>query len=248
MWDPTALDELSALRLQVEWGADEALDTVPTDRLRATGPVVARSAEPAAIVPAQTPVAATTLDDLHAALSAFEGCALRATATHTVRPSGHATAGLVVIGEAPGADDDRTGEAFAGAAGQQLDRILGSAGLDRTGMLLTHLVPWRPPGNRIPSEAEVRACLPFLYRLLQIVRPRRLVLLGQGPARVLLNSADPVRRLRGRWHAAALPGMPDGVSALCMAAPDQWLRSAASKRETWSDLLLIRSGLDVNRP
>ena len=82
-----------------------------------------------------------------------------------------------MIAEAPGADDDRTGVAFAGSAGQTLDRVLGSAGLDRSSLLLTHLVPWRPPGGRAPTDAEVQACLPFLLRLLQLVRPERLVLL-----------------------------------------------------------------------
>ncbi len=244
MGDGPAMNDLCALRLQVEWGVDEALGASPVVRLRTEAPP--RLPAHGDVVPPAEPVEALTvvagsLPELHAALAAFTGCGLRATATHTVRPSGNPDAGLVLIGEAPGSDDDRTGDAFAGVAGQQLDRILRSAGLDRTAALLTHLVPWRPPGNRVPTEAEVRACLPFLHRLLQIVQPKRLILLGQGPAKALLRTEEPVRRLRGRWHAAAIPGLVSPVPALCMAPPDQWLRSATSKRDTWSDMLSIQT-------
>ena len=237
------MDDLSALRLQVEWGVDEALGSLPVVRLRAPAPEL-RAPVPVS-VPAAAPAAFASLDDWHAALDAFSQCPLRLTATHTVRPDGNPGAGLVVIGEAPGAEDDRTGRAFAGAPGAMLDRILLSAGLDRGMLLLTHLVPWRPPGNRVPNEAEVRLCLPFLHGLLQLLQPSRLVLLGQGPVRAVLDSPDPVRRLRGRWHAAALPGLAP-VATLCMLPPDQWLRSPAAKRDTWTDLLLLRTGPPVN--
>ena len=146
-----------------------------------------------------------------------------------------------MVGEAPGADDDRAGTAFAGAAGLLLDRMLGSAGLDRMQLLLTHLVPWRPPGGRAPNEAEIQACLPFLLRLLSIVRPSGVVLLGTGPARALLRTTEGVRRIRGRWLPLALPGH-DAMMALPMLGFDQWLRSPAGKRDTWADLLLLQAG------
>ena len=242
------MDSLAALRLQVEWGADEALGEHPRDQL---GPMPrALGAEPApgpGPAPARAPapvatVAAATLADLHAALDAFHGCPLRATATHTVRPDGNPAAGLVLVAEAPGADDDRAGTAFAGAAGQMLDRVLGSAGLDRHALLLCHIVPWRPPGGRAPTEAEVRACLPFLFQLLALVQPTRLVLLGGGPVKVLTGSTDGIRRVRGRWIDAAWPG-GGPVPALPMLAPDQWLRSPAAKRDCWTDLLTLRQAL-----
>jgi DNA polymerase len=253
------MDSLAALRLQVEWGADEALGEQPRDHFR-SGPVLVPGREPLTAPPAALAMparpapaaarsqaaadAAGTLADLHAALDAFDGCTLRTTATTTVRPDGNPAARLVLVAEAPGADDDRTGTAFAGPSGQALDRVLRSIGLDRSGMLLTHLVPWRPPGGRAPTEAEVQICLPFLLRVLHLVRPDRLLLLGAAPAKALTGSNDTIRRLRGRWLQAALPGAGDSIPALPMLPWDQWLRSAAAKRDCWADLLALRLSLD----
>ncbi len=253
------MDSLAALRLQVEWGADEALGDEPRDCFQpapASVPVSALGREPSAAPPARpAPVpaaargqaaadAAGTLDELHAALDAFDGCPLRAMATATVRPDGNPAARLVLVAEAPGADDDRAGTAFAGPPGKALDRVLRSIGLDRSAMLLTHLVPWRPPGGRAPTEAEVQSCLPFLLRLLHLVRPDRLVLLGAAPARALTGSSDSIRRLRGRWLEATLPGGPAPIPALPMLPWDQWLRTPAAKRDCWADLLALRQSLD----
>jgi uracil-DNA glycosylase family 4 len=248
------MDSLAALRLQVEWGADEALGDEPRDHFQpAPGrePSAAPPARPAPAPPAArgqaAADAASTLDGLHAALDAFDGCPLRAMATATVRPDGNPAARLVLVAEAPGADDDRAGTAFAGPSGQALDRVLGSIGLDRSTMLLTHLVPWRPPGGRAPTEAEIQSCLPFLLRLLHLVRPDRLVLLGAAPARALTGASDSIRRLRGRWLQAALPGADAPIPALPMLPWDQWLRTPAAKRDCWADLLALRQVLDANR-
>ncbi len=247
-----AVDALALLRLQAEWGADEALDDVSMDRFvpAAAPPRVGAVQAPARPRPAQPALAGPTLagpalagidglDGLHAAMHAFDGCALRATATHTVRPDGNAAAGLLLIGDAPGADDDRSGQAFSGPPGQVLDQVLRSIGLDRSGLLLAPLVPWRPPGNRPLAEAEIQACLPFLLRLIALVRPRRLILLGAAPVRVLTGSAEPIRRLRGRWIDAAIPGLAAPVPALPMPPLDQWFRNAATKRDLWNDLLQL---------
>lgn len=250
------MDSLAALRLQIEWGADEALDEQPRDHFQTAA--VSRAAASPALAPASPRVApvatptiargqpaaasAETLEALYAALDALDGCPLRATATTTVRPDGNPAAKLVLIAEAPGADDDRTGIAFAGTAGQTLDRVLRSAGLDRSGLLLTHLVPWRPPGGRAPTETEIQACLPFLLRLLQLVGPDRLVLLGSAATKTLAGSNDTIRRLRGRWLEASLPGGAP-LPALAMLPWDQWLRSPAAKRDTWADLLALRLSL-----
>lgn len=254
------MDSLAALRLQVEWGADEALGEEPRDHFQAApvlvpgrAPLVAPPVPSAAPAPRPAPAAARsqaaasaagTLADLHAALDAFDGCALRATATTTVRPDGNPAARLVLVAEAPGADDDRAGTAFAGPSGQALDRVLRSIGLDRSAILLSHLVPWRPPGGRAPTEAEIQVCLPFLLRLLGLVRPDRLVLLGAAPARALCGSNDSIRRLRGRWLQAALPG-GEPIAALPMLPWDQWLRSPAGRRDCWADLLALRLSLDA---
>ena len=265
------MDDLAALRLLMEWGADESLADAPVSRFAVQsaaalpGPVPAGPAAPHQAIPRSaapvvlraTPVAATiqeacalagaaaTLDALHAALDAFHGCQLRATATNTVRPSGNPTAGLVLVAEAPGPEDDRGGEAFSGRPGQILDRVLASIGLDRSSVLLTHLVPWRPPGNRAPSDAEVQACLPFLHRLLALAQPRILVLLGAGPARTLAGTAESARRLRGRWHPVAIPGRDTPAQALPLLPMDQWMRSSTTKRNLWADLLELRQSIDA---
>jgi len=262
------MDDLAALRLLVEWGADEALLDAPVDRFAArpaaaaavgSAAVAVGFAAAAAMPPAPLPrvnaviqaqvlaAAAGTLPDLHAALAGFEGCPLRTMATTTVRPDGNPGAGLVLVAEAPGADDDRTGTAFSGAPGQMLDTVLASIGLDRSMVLLTHLVPWRQPGNRAPSESEVQACLPFLSRLLHLARPRRLVLLGAAPAKALAGTADSIRRLRGRWLTVTDSGGTGQVQALPMLPMDQWMRSAATKRDTWADLVELRQSIDSER-
>ena len=256
------MDSLAALRLQIEWGADEALGDLPRDHLRPmpaaqAGPLPVPAQAPsivpqavatqAAVVRGQsTATSAGTLAELHAAFEAFEGCPLRATATTTVRPDGNPAAKLVLIADAPGADDDRTGTAFAGVAGQTLDRVLGSAGLGRSNVLLTHLVPWRPPGGRAPTDAEIQACSPFLLRLLQLVRPERLVLLGSASVKAMTDSNDSIRRLRGRWLKAALPEFAAPLPALAMLPLDQWLRTPTAKRDSWADLLALRASLQPN--
>lgn len=266
--DLTGAAALALLRLHVEWGADEALGERPVDRTAPAAPPAAQLGErpalrPAAGTPARPAVAARTqertqeraqalaaaagdLAQLDAALAAFDGCALRATATTLVQPSGNPAAGLVLIGEAPGPEDDRAATAFAGPLGALLDRMLASIGVDRTSVLLTTLVPWRPPGNRAPTETEVQACLPFLLRRLELIRPRRLVLLGGPAARALTGATESARRLRGRWRPAAVPGLDAPIPALPMLPLEQVARSPALKQATWSDLLTLRRALNTD--
>ncbi len=258
-----ALDELAALRLQVEWGADEALLTEPLDRF---APAAAAPVRPAARVPEasaapagrQTVVplaagpglaveraaAAASLEALYAAADTFEANPLRATASTTVAPSGNPQSGLLLVGEAPGADDDRAGRAFSGPAGDRLDHVLRSAGLGRDDLLLALLVPWRAPGGRPISEAERAAALPFFYRLLALVRPRRLVLMGAAPYAALGGEPGGFRKARGQWRDVALPGLETPVPALTTLPPDLWLSTAANKQAIWADLLNLRAALD----
>jgi uracil-DNA glycosylase family 4 len=261
------MDALDALRLQVEWGADEALDETPRDRLRPPPPRPAaasaplpRPAAPQAAHPvarAPTPLAppaaqraqdvaaaATTLEELRAALAAFDGCALRDTATNLVFSDGTPESGLMFVGEGPGAEEDRLGKPFVGPSGQFLDRMLASIGLDRTQFVITNLTPWRPPGNRNPTDNEVLICLPFLLRHLALVRPRHLVLLGSLAARSVLGGSAGITRMRGRWHAARIPGLEAPVPALPMLHPAYLLRTPGAKRDAWADLLLLRRTLD----
>ena len=254
------MDDLTALRLQIEWGADEALLDAPVDRLAPALPRTPASAPPAFTRPpaaaprplapagpadaAQRARAAPDLAALHAALDGFDACPLRGMASTTVAPSGNPAGGLVLVAEAPTADDDRAGTAFSGALGQTVDRVLASAGLTREALLLCHLVPWRPPGGRQPNEAEVAMCLPFLHRLLALAAPRHVVLLGGWPLRALANDAGGIRRARGRWTEVAAPGLP-ALPALPMLPPELWLTSPGNRQATWSDLLAL---LDARVP
>ena len=187
------MQALEALRLQLAWGADEALAEAPQDRLtnRPTDrPTPGRpsSRSPPAALPGGGGAAgarawdaasrATSRAELREALAAFDGCALSATATNLVFADGNPDAGLVLIGEAPGAEEDRAGLPFVGPSGQLLDAMLASIGLDRGKAMIVNVLPWRPPGNRTPTDEEISLCLPFLLRHLALVEARRLVLLG----------------------------------------------------------------------
>jgi DNA polymerase len=257
------MDALAALRLQIEWGADEALDDAPVDRTRpvAPPPVALQPVRPAATIapaprlppgppragPAARAVsvaqAAGTLDELRQALAAFTDCPLAATATNLVFSDGNPEAGLVLVGEAPGAEEDLTGKPFVGASGQFLDRMLASIGLDRTQLLITNLIPWRPPGNRPPTENEVLMCLPFLRRHLALARPRIVVTLGALSTRALIGNDAGIRKMRGRWLKLELEGAGP-VKLLPMLHPAYLLRTPGAKRDAWADLLALRRALD----
>jgi len=189
--------------------------------------------------------AARTMAELRAALAGFDGCPLAATATNLVFADGNPEAGLMLVGEGPGAEEDRVGKPFVGPSGQLLDRMLASIGLDRTGLLITNLIPWRPPGNRNPTDSEVLTCLPFLLRHIALVAPRRLVLLGGLATRAVTASATGIRRMRGRWIDVTIPGLPAPVPTLPMLHPAYLLRTAGAKREAWADLILLRRTLDA---
>ena len=245
------LDDLAALRLQLDWGADEALGDTPLDRLaapRLAPEIRALRATPAAAtsLPAAASPDIAALPDLaavHAALDGFRTHPLRATASATVPPGGNLAATLVILGDAPGADDDRAGQAFSGKAGVLLDRVFGAAGIGRTHAMLTFLIPWRPPGGRAPNEAEVALVLPYLHRTLALARPRHLVLLGEVALRTLVDAGATLRASRGRWATVAVPGLDTPIPALPMLAPDRWLQSPATRAQTWTDLLALQDAL-----
>ncbi len=251
------MDALTALRLQVEWGADEALGDAPVDRYVALSPppaaatLVRRPVEavlvpaPAAVARAQAAAAgATTREALAEALAAFDGCALAMTAGKLVFADGNPASGLMVIGDCPGDEEDRAGKPFVGSAGQLLDRMFASIGLDRGGFLATNVVPWRPPGNRPPTDVEIATCLPFLLRHIALVAPRRLVLLGSLATRAVLGGTVALSRVRGRWHGVDNPGTGSPIPALPMAHPLGLMKAPRGKRDAWSDLLRLRQALD----
>ncbi|MBP0466998.1 uracil-DNA glycosylase, partial [Roseomonas sp. PWR1] len=201
---------------------------------------------PAAGRAAAAAAAAGTLDELRAAIAAFDASPLRETATNLVFADGDPASGLMLIGEAPGAEEDRLGRPFVGQSGQLLDRMLASIGLSREagGFTITNILPWRPPGNRTPTDAEIALFLPFVLRHIALVRPRRLVLLGGVSAKALLRAKDGITRLRGRWHQVAIEGLGE-VPALATLHPAYLLRTPAAKRDAWADLLLLRRTIEA---
>jgi DNA polymerase len=253
---------LAALELQIAWGADEALEEVSQDRTRAREPAAAvpaprpaapRPATPATPAAAFAPAAARagevaagidSLDALRDALAALDH-PLRETAGNLVLSDGVPESGLVLIGEAPGADEDRQGKPFVGVSGKLLDRMLASIGVERArNAYLTNILPWRPPGNRTPTDAEMNLFTPFVLRHLSLVRPRHIVLLGGTAAKALLRRNEGITRLRGRWHSLEVPGLGP-VPTLATLHPAYLLRQPASKRDAWTDLRLLKRALDA---
>jgi uracil-DNA glycosylase len=250
-------DALAVLNLLVAWGADEALDDVPVDRLapaaaaapiplraapRAPAPATAGARPPAAERARAAAAAADTLTALRAAIAAFDGIGLRDTATGPVLSEGDPAAGLLLIAPPPSADDDRAGRVLAGAPGAFLDAMLASIGLTRARLLLAPLIPWRPPGDRLPSPAELAICLPFLHRLIVLARPRLAVTLGPLAARALLGFER--RPPRGRFSDAAIPGGDAPLPCLPMAAPAQLRADPDGRPAAWVELRLLRRRMD----
>ena len=183
--------------------------------------------------------ACTSLDQLVAAVHAFEGCALKRTATNTVIGDGNPQAALMIVGEAPGAEEDRQGLPFVGPAGRLLDRMLAAIGLDRSAVYITNMLPWRPPGNRSPTAEELAICQPFLERQIELIAPRILVLVGGIAAKALLNRKEGITRLRGQWFPFSTPHMGGTIQATATFHPAYLLRTPSAKREVWRDLLEI---------
>jgi DNA polymerase len=261
-----------ALRWLADMGADEMIgdsavnrystlppaSDAPTVPPAATLPAPARPAVAAApdlLAPAQgaedareAAASAGTLDELRTRLEAFEGCALKFTATNTVFCDGHPDADVMFIGEAPGVEEDRQGKPFVGASGQLLDRMLASIGLSRqehgaAGAYISNVLFWRPPGNRSPTTAEIAACLPFIRRHIELARPKILVYLGGISAKTMLDTQIGITRLRGKWSDFSSPALDRPIPALATFHPAYLLRTPGQKREAWTDFLSIKKKL-----
>ncbi|ARW17082.1 DNA-directed DNA polymerase [Komagataeibacter europaeus] len=194
--------------------------------------------------------AARTLAELHAAIRDFGECSLRDTATSSVFVEGPEGAPLMLIGEAPDADEDRSGHPFAGESGALVSTMFASIGIDQASLLRAPVIPWRPPGGRPPSVAETRICLPFIQRAIVLARPARVVLMGNLPVSVLLDQRTTAARMRGRWRDLPLPAesadkgaTPPTPQALPMRHPLQLRASATARRDAWKDMLLIREAI-----
>lgn len=179
-----------------------------------------------------------SLKELEEALRGFDGCPLKETAINLCFADGNPAATTMLIGEAPGAQEDRQGKPFVGPSGQLLDRMLGTIGLDRTKVYITNVIYWRPPGNRSPTAAEIAICQPFLERQIDLIRPKLLVFVGGIAARALLGMTQGVTKLRGRPFTYSTRQDGD-IPAIVMFHPAYLLRQPAQKRFSWRDLLAI---------
>ncbi len=183
---------------------------------------------------------ARDLGELRALLEAFEGCALKRTATRLCLSRGSPDARIMLIGEAPGKDEDAKGLPFVGRAGQLLDRMLAAIALTEADVYITNLVFWRPPGNRTPSPEEVQICQPFVERQIELLEPKILVFLGNAAAKQLTGATEGIMKLRGKWLSYA------GIRAMATLHPAYLLRNPIAKRLAWRDLLSIQEALDVS--
>jgi uracil-DNA glycosylase len=261
------------LEWYAESGVDAAVDAVPMAAWRSEQPIARRepgnergeasgrplaavrpapAREPSLLVPESRRVgtarelaaACRTLAELEAALGDFDGCALKETAKQLCFADGNPEARLMLIGEAPGAEEDRQGKPFVGPSGQLLDRMLAEIGIDRTRAWITNVIYWRPPGNRPPTTGEIAVCLPFLERQIELLDPAVILFVGGIAAKALLERNEGVTKLRGRPFTYGTAG---GRQIPCLVTfhPAYLLRQPLNKRFVWRDLLQLRAQLDT---
>jgi uracil-DNA glycosylase family 4 len=259
----------SLLRWYIDQGIDESIGEEAVDRFAAPAPQAAplpvqrqappaptpirpAPAAPAALrspVPIESPQLVedaralaqrcNSVEELETAVRAFEGCALKRTAKNTVFADGVVGSPVMIVGEAPGADEDRLGKPFVGVSGQLMDRMFDAIGMSRErDLYITNILFWRPPGNRTPTLAEQAICMAFTRRHIELARPKVLVLAGGTAAKSVLDTTEGIMRLRGKWTSLSLD---DGsaVPTLPTFHPAYLLRTPASKRQSWSDLLSL---------
>lgn len=254
---------LAALAWQVELGVSDALLDAPLNRYELVEPVkpaaptlrvaekialpepvqAAPDAAIAAVAAAHEAAdRAETLEGLRAALAAFTYCDLKNGARNLVFADGNPQARVLILGEAPGREEDIEGRPFVGRAGQLLDKMFAAIGLSRqspdpaTALYITNVSPWRPPQNRDPSADEIAMLRPFVQRHIALVDPEVIVLMGNTPLQAILNQTG-ILKLRGHWAEAL------GKPVLPMTHPAYLLRTPAAKREAWADLLELQAKL-----
>lgn len=193
-----------------------------------------------------TPVAVThpaynckTLDELKNTIHSFDGCSLKKTALNTVFCDGNPKADVMLIGEAPGADEDEQGLPFVGQSGQLLNKIFCAIGLPRDKLYIANILPWRPPGNRTPTNEEIAMCQPFIEQHIHLIKPKLLVFLGGVSAKTLLKTTDGITKLRGRFHGYRTC-QGEVIPAFATYHPAYLLRSPGQKAQVWQDMLKIK--------
>ena len=248
----------SVLRWYLEVGVDETVSDVPQNRfieppLKAINIPSQSQINNISNVISQEPIlsenllhdacetaaAINSIEELNKALLNYAGCSLRNTATNLVFGDGNPGAKIVIIGESPGAEEDRQGKAFVGSGGQLLDKMLTSIGLDRSQVFLSNTIFWRPPGNRSPTSQEISICMPFVERLMELIEPEILIVLGGPAAKSLLAETAAVSRLRGKWYNYSTPKLLRPIQTTVIFHPNYLLSSPIHKRETWQDLIMI---------
>lgn len=261
-------EDFALLGLQVEWGADEALLPDPLDRLRTPEAASRAPAQPAPVLgpvaslsprtadaPQGTPgeralaaaAGASTLDELRAAMAAFDGCHLRDTAAHLVFAEGNPESPVLLIGDPPGREEDRSGHPFAGAEGQLLDQMLASIRLTRDQIMATPLVPWRPPGGRPVNQGEMALLLPFLHRLIALLEPDFVIIFGNIAARAVLQQPATRKKSTLDWFEFRIPGMQKTINALALPSLADIVKTPPLKRDAWVVLRRLRRALDLKQ-
>lgn len=187
-----------------------------------------------------------TLTELEAAVRAFDGCALKKTASKTVFSDGNPKARVMIIGEAPGAQEDIQGIPFCGPSGALLDRMLAAIGLDRTKVYISNTVFWRPPGNRQPSMEETSICLPLVEKHIALINPALLILSGGTATTTLLQREQSISRLRGKFYEYENQYLTAPIQTAVTYHPSYLLRTPSQKRLAWGDLLMFKNYLEDN--
>jgi len=260
-------EALGILQWYVDAGVDEVIQDLPRDYCVAPiAPTITAVSTPAKEVPKPTSSIATppphhslaaaiadarkladsvqTLADLEKAVREFDGCAIKRTATNTVFADGNPAAKLMLIGEAPGAQEDIQGIPFCGPSGKLLDRMFGAIGYDRTSFYITNTLFWRPPGNRQPNPEELAICQPFVEKHIALIDPELLVLVGGTATKAVLGTEQGITRLRGKRFTYRTPYRDKEYPVAVVYHPSYLLRQPAQKRATWQDLLAIKSSLE----
>ncbi len=247
-------DWLAALAWQAELGADEAIGDDFVDRTVMPEPEAKPASAPVLALTqpgeGETEAIAATCPDLPALRAAVEayGHPLKAGARQCVFADGNPAARIMIVGEAPGRNEDIEGKPFVGLGGQLLDRMLAAIGLSRhdedpaRAVYITNIVPWRPAQNRTPGTAEASAFMPFVRRHIDLIDPALIVTMGNTPTRALLDTTTGIMRMRGAWTEATTPG--GTRPCLPMLHPAYLLRQPMDKHKAWSDLLALRTRIE----
>lgn len=244
-WAPSALENVPPIVAP----HDNTLPFTPAPAAIRTAPPRPMQGQAEAMAEARAlAAAATTLEELREAVMGFHGCSLRKTAMNTVFADGNPQARVMLIGEAPGAEEDKKGIPFCGASGQLLDKMLAAIGLTRTGdtghsFYISNTLFWRPPGNRQPTPEEVEICRPFVEKHIALINPSILVAVGGTATKALLHETRGITRLRGQVLAYTNDAITTPIPTHILYHPSFLLRQPAAKRQAWGDLLQLKQAL-----